>query len=112
MKENLRKRLRIRVLNLALKHLFKAVTLEDVIVIKNGITYLDGKQLTKGDIVSLRSDAELLEESELYNLMKKHLRHQAHKKIYNDSVTTEDIVFGKAMLYNLSLMSNFLKKFK
>ena len=104
--------MKLRMLNLLLRNLFNAVTLDDVIVVKNGRVFVAGQELTKGQILSLKSDAELLESCELYNILKRHLRHQAHSRIYNNSVTTDDIVFGKAMLHNLKLISDFTKKFK
>ncbi len=104
--------MKLRVLNLALKHLFNAVVLDDVLVVKGSRVYIAGQELTKGHHNSLKQDHVLLDNCELYNLTKKHLRHQAHKKIYNDAVTTDDIVFGKAMLHNLNLMSEFVSKFK
>lgn len=106
------KKLKIRVLNLLLRNLFNAVTINDIIVVNKGRVIVAGKELTKAQILALKSDAKLLERCELYKLIKKNLRHEAHNRLYNNSVTTDDMIFGKAMLHNLSLMNNFIKKFK
>lgn len=57
----------------------------------------------------LKQEAISFNSSLLYKLIYNDLRFQAFKQMADDAQTNDDIIFGKAMLYNLALQKKFIR---
>lgn len=95
-----------RLLNFLLKHLFNAITEDDVLKYhkKNGKFYLGKNEVGGNRIISFRSQAITIKESTVWELLLKDMKLIANKKMYESSTTIDDVVFGKAMLYTLDVL--------
>lgn len=108
------KRIRFIVINWVLKfltkNLLKAVTIDEVLE-RSGKDWLVGKRkLSTTEIIDLREEAQSFRASSLYRLLISELKYGATLQRYDDAKVPDDMLFGKAMLYNFYLMAVFIKK--
>lgn len=105
----LKKELQKRFINFLTKHLFNGITEEDIIRPKADGIYLDEKKLDQQEIDALREEADKLKNSFIWKrLMKDRIRFVANRRMYEKGMGIEDLIFGKAMLYNLEILGKFL----
>lgn len=97
-----------------MRRLFVSAVLDDVVSTdrKTGKPMVDGKPIGPTELKSLQAEAKALGGFRIWQLMSKTTKRLAEKKIFEQSVTLEDITFGKAMLYNLSLQESILNAFR
>lgn len=94
------------------KNLLKAVS-RDEIMVKSGKDYLVGRhKLSPDEIMTLKEEAISLEESYLWQLIKGEVGWSANQQMFDKARTPEDIVFGKAVLYALDLIENYINRIK
>lgn len=104
------KSFKIKILNSILKNLFNAVTEESFLKTTlqagkvRGIM-LGSTQLTENEANELANDAKFLKRSRLWKLLIESMQYSANENLFNKSQTIEDMVFAKAMLYTLDVMS-------
>ena len=60
-------------------------------------------------MIELKQEAKSFNSSLLYKLMYNDLRFQEIKQMSDDAQTVDDIIFGKAMLYNLAQQKKFIR---
>lgn len=95
-----------RILNFLLRHLFNAVTEDDILVYKpeTGKMYIAGQEQTYKTIEGFKTDVYVMRDLPLWQQLKKDMQHVANKKMYLNSRTTDDMIFGKAMLHTLDVI--------
>lgn len=112
MYQTLLKRIKNRLLNLLLKHIFNAVTEEDILVKKGDKMCIGNKVMTIQNVNSFKSSADMLLRDELFKQLLVDMKHKANEKMFKKAVSIEDLVFGKAMLYTIEVMELRLKSLK
>ena len=70
--------------------------------------YWQGKELPDDQIRFLKSEANALRNSDLWKLLENTLRYEAAKKMFYESKTGNELLFGKAMLYNFKVVNRLL----
>lgn len=106
------KRLKVKILNAALKSLYRAVDVKDVITVhKDGRIFVDGLQLSDKEIKNIQEEAKIIEKMHLWKIMTSSLSHVANKKMYDRAESFEDMFFGKATLYSEAVRTDILKTF-
>ena len=96
--------MRQRVLNYLLRHLFNAVTEEDVLLYKGNKFYVGGMELPDSDSQDIISGAKGMKEMYIFQLLMKDMKNEANKAIYHKSKTMDDVNFGKAMLFTIDVI--------
>jgi len=110
------KRLKNSVLNYLLKHLYCAIISEDFLQIKfldkqkkTGVLIEGGEELTRAHTVNLASEARTIRQLEIYRKVMQSMKYCATEALFLRSKTTDDMIFGKAMLYTLDVLDTKLK---
>lgn len=75
----------------------------------DGKFMLRGREVTKEEMKVIKQDADIFKNSLIWNVLRRELQLAANERMFDKSQTIEDIVFGKAMLYNLDLIDKKLK---
>lgn len=99
-----------KIVQWTLKNLFCAVTDDDILKIGQGKIMLLGDELTRQQAQDLSRFAESLQNSKLWKAITAKIRQQANKRMYEKSQNMNDLVFGKAMLYNLDVLEQFVER--
>lgn len=86
-----------------LKDLFNAITEEDILTQHGRDLFIGGKKLDDKTKAQLIVDANLLKTMDLWRILCSCMKHEANKKMYTASKTTDDLIFGKAMLYAVDI---------
>ena len=105
--------MRRTILNFLLRHLYKASTLEDVMTYKKvndnlTIIYLNGEQISEQEVKNLREEAKLMKKLRIWKIIDETLEDHARQMMFKNSKNWEDMVFGKAILYNKSIERNIV----
>ena len=95
------------------KYLFNGITDKDILKIDSkGVLYQNGKKLSSGLTSALINDAIRFEESELWKFMKNEVRYIANKHIFEKSTNTDDLMWGKTILYTVDLQEQLVARLK
>jgi hypothetical protein len=100
------------------KRLFCAVSQYDVLSVvqdKNGVTqrlYLGGEQISNQEWKNLYEEVKFLEASKLYPILFATLNEQAKLRMFEQSKSDADIMFGKATLWTLDVQRKLLAAIK
>jgi len=109
------KKLKRKILNLLLRNLFNAVSDRDVLKFKgridSGVVSLNEKILSKQEINNLAKEANVIKKTSLWKHLNRNVEYIAQERMFNKSVTSDDLVFPKAMLYNLDMLNKLLDTF-
>lgn len=103
MKEHPRKEL-----NRLLQNLFNAVTEDDFLQIKPSGAYMGTQKLSPSTINSYIEQASTILQMELWSVIVKQMQLAANKRMYVESTSDDDLIFGKAMLYALDVLQKKL----
>lgn len=103
------RQLRHIVTNWLTKHLLKAVTADEILVKSSNEWLVGSRKMSAERIQHLKEEARSLRESELYRLLIKEIGYQATLQRFDQAKTPDDMLFGKAMLYNLDLLKKFIR---
>ena len=99
-----------RIKNWLLKNLLNAIVIEDIITYdKVGQIYINRVLITDAELNSIAEEIKFLKSTRFWALMNSTLADEAKLRLFNHSKTIEDMHFGKAMLYNLDIMSKAIK---
>lgn len=100
--------------NFLLKHLLNAITVRDIIGNdpKTGAILIDGQTIKPDELKQMKAEIKALEGFRVWSIITETTKSHAEKMIFNDSKTMDDIRFGKAMLYDLSLQKSIIKVLK
>ncbi len=103
-----------RISNKLLSHLLGAITIDEIVTqdAKTKVILVDKVPLSIDDLKQLNAEIKALEGSRIWKLLLHTTKNKAEERIFNQSVTIDDIHFGKAMLYNLSLQQSIIDVIK
>lgn len=102
--------MRTRILNFILKHLFNTITEEDILKVFNGKMYTNNTELSKQDSRSVVTGAATIKSLLTWELLIKEMKHLSNERIYKHSTNEHDLIFGKAMLYTISILESKIDK--
>lgn len=106
------KKLRFIVINLLTRKLLKAVTIDEVLQITGKDWILGKHKLSKEEMLELKDEARSFESSLFWKLMIKELKYGATLQRYDKATVADDMLFGKSMLYSISLIETFIRNIK
>lgn len=86
------------------KDLFNDKTAKDCLVFSRGKLYFKDKELTKEQVVSLVAQANELKNMDVFRLLMNEMKYLCNKKMYYESESTDDILFGKAALWFIDVL--------
>lgn len=108
----MKKRIRYWLIKFLTKNLLKAITHEDVLVISGKDWLLSKRKLSRDEILALKDEAVSFEKSLLWKLIKREIGFLSNQQMFENAQTPDDIVFGKAMLYDLDVIRKFINRVK
>lgn len=87
-----------------------AVKAEDVLTVstKSGSIFLGKDKITDGEFKNLQEEASYLKNTRIWSVLTNTLRDQAKKTMFEKSKNWDDMVTGKAMLYNIGVQENIV----
>jgi hypothetical protein len=96
--------------NEALKDLFNAVTDTDIFFADAlGKLYLDGQELSTGEIISLGQEVRDFKDSRLYKVLYNTVKTKAMRTMFDKALTFDDMVSGKMLLLALDLHEKIMQ---
>ena len=104
------KKLKMIILGWVVKGLFKGLTDKDVFKIIHGKFYLDNELVPEEQAEVYRDQALKIQDMTIWKLINDKLVYSAEEIMFQKSKTTDDLFFGKVMLYNLDLINKYLQK--
>lgn len=97
------------VLTEAVKHLFNTVGSDDILKEKNGKMYFEGKPLTDEKVKNIKEQAKLLPNLLLWKIIQKDIQYQINKKLYEEAVITQDMLWGKLITFYNDVIKTRIK---
>lgn len=74
------------------------------------VLHRQGKPLSESRQKNFKTDAKILKQSDLYNMLMNELRVKAENDILNKSKTMDDVIIGKAILYIVKLIQDKVER--
>ena len=71
--------------------------------------WMDGDFVPHDIAMKYKDQAEVIRSSEAWREVKKHIVLESNRLMFEKSKSTDDLFFGKAMLYNLDLLDQYLE---
>jgi len=93
---------------LSVVDLRKIVTLDKA----RGIVYIGGMKADDARLANLKSEAEFILESDLWDLISETPKELAQRSMFVSGETLADMAKGKSMLHTLSVQKNIIDTFK
>lgn len=106
----LRRWLKRKFINLLVKHIYKFVTVEQILEQRGKDIYLMGKKLEPKYVNEMRNQAITILDLEVYQLIMREMHAEANRQMFLKSQTFDDMMFGKAMLFCLDVINQKLVK--
>ena len=75
-----------------------------IVSFSRGKLYFKDKELTKEQVVSLVAQANELKNMDVFRLLMNEMKYLCNKKMYYESESTDDILFGKAALWFIDVL--------
>ena len=99
-----------RIINYLLSGLLNAITIREIIGNnpKTKEIQIDGVDIRPDELHALQAEIKALEGFRIWKILTETTKSKAEERIFKTSMTIEDINFGKAMLYNLSLQKSII----
>src|SRR4051812_41002825 len=98
------KYLKRKLITFVVDHLFNGVTDDDCLKVAGNKIYHKGRLLSQGEKKELVSGASTILQMKAFSVVIDELTNAANKKIFKNGQTMDDIVFGRAMLYNIEII--------
>jgi len=98
------------ILNYIIKHLFKGIDEKDLFKINSGKLHINGDVCTEDQAREYKTQAIRIINSRVWKMLKQKMSYRSQELMFRKAKTTDDLFFGKAMLYNLDLMDKYLEK--
>jgi len=95
--------------NKSLKRLYNTISVDDVLQLKGNKFYVGEKEITKEVLINLQQEAKFLKETYLWEILTNQIKYLSNERMYSKSKSDDDIVFGKATLYNLQIQEDIIK---
>ena len=91
--------------------LFNAITVDDILLfLPDGSIRYRGKRLDEAQVNELQESAEKFANSTIWKLLSDDAKYNANLKMYEESHDYNGMMFGKAMLYNLDILSKRMEQ--
>ncbi len=99
-----------KLFNFALRKLFPVFDIEKTLTAdKVGRLYLNGEMVVAKQKDSLKNQARLLKNTQIWDILTNSLKLQAQMMMFNKSENLQDFMNGKMVLYTISVMENIIK---
>ena len=96
--------IRTRLIHWLARHLLNPITEDDLFKGKGRDWYFQGKVLPPETVSKLKQDAKIFHDSLLWNILKNESKYRANEIIYEKSTKIDDILFGKALLFEIDVL--------
>ncbi len=103
-------KIKIKILNYLVKHLFNGVTDEDILHHDGQTLYLGKKPLSVRDVKEICNGAKVIQEMYTWQLISRELKQIANQTMYEKSKDIDDMIFGKVILLVVDLIEKKLSK--
>lgn len=70
---------------------------------------LAGKKLTPNQLANLQNEARILSEMQLWKVLTQTLSHEAELRMFKLAKTTDDLMWGKAILHAVSVFESIVR---
>lgn len=107
---SLPKSLKRRILNRALKRLYNTISVDDVLQTKGNVLFVGDKEISQTILNNLQQEATLIKDMYLWQILTNHVKFLSNERMFDKSKNDDDIVFGKATLYNLKIQEDIINK--
>lgn len=101
-----------KVIRYLVKNLLVALTADDILTFTNKGWYIHKRRLSDDEVMQLKDEAQMLKDSVLWKLISNEIRFLANTRMFEKSAAEGNSVFGRAMLYNVDIIENFLDRCK
>lgn len=71
--------------------------------------FIQGKKITDSELKMLKEESSYILRTRLWSILTNSLKDQAKKSMFERSKSWEDMLFGKAMLYNLDVQEKIIE---
>lgn len=109
---HLKKKLQLWFINILVKHLFNAIEYKDILHKEGRDVMFRGKPMSKDMLVHLSNEADRFEKSTLWKILMYEIKWLANKQMFYHSKTESDMLFGKAMLFNIEQIEKKIDELK
>lgn len=106
------KRIRQLILKWAVRNILKVCTIEDLLRIEGGKIFIGKRELSMGEISSLKSEAKSFEHSQFYKLLLGNIYWIANFKMMRSADSEMEMVNGRMMTLVIDTIQEFTEKFK
>jgi len=103
-------RIKVKIQNWLLKNLFNAISEDDILKYEKGKFLLRGIPLDTRVTGNFVSQANSILKSQLWKHLTDDIKYISNQRMYEKSTTIDDVIFGKAMLYNLDILERKLER--
>ena len=79
---------------------------------KTGLMYIGGRQATKEEILNLKSEAEMITSTELWNLIHETPKELAMRSMFVEGENIDNMKKGRSILYTLSTQKKIIDTLK
>ncbi len=103
-----------RMENYLLRHLLNATVVEDIVSNdpKTKELVIDGRAVKPDELRAIQAEIKALEGFRIWKIITATVQRDAEERIFNRSVSMDDVRFGKATLYNLGLQKSIMEVLK
>ena len=101
-----------KVVNYLTRHLIRALTEDDILIITNNRYFLGKRKLTDEEIGTLKQEAKDFSKSFLWELMRRDIQFLAYMRGSRKAKDANDIIFSNAMYYDLEIIETFINRIK
>jgi len=102
--------LRRKAIDYLTKHLLRSITTDDILRRgEDGTIRARGRKLSKEMVDQLQNEAEYINNSITFTLLMDDMEYLAHQTMFQKSSSFDDMLFGKAMLYNIDILKKKIK---
>src|SRR3990167_10119432 len=108
---SLQNELQKRLINWLVKDLFNSIDENDILAFgKRGGVYLKGKKLDIESVMIIKEEADKFSNSTIWKLIEKQVKFAANLRMYNKSLSPEDMIAGKMALFVLKTIRETLNR--
>ena len=89
--------------------LYNYIRVEDLMRQRNGVWFFRDRKLTQKQIHAIKEAATSLDKSDVLKMLFQEMEYKAHQKMFHESTNGIDLLFSRAMLYNIDIMKQKIK---
>ena len=93
----------------AVKHLYNAIDIDDLLQLVNGQMHFQDRPLTPEEVGQIKEEAKQAKQMKLWQVLEKDVLYQLNKKMFHDSKITADLIWGKLGLFLFDVIRTRLK---